>query len=85
MNDQESPDDDNVGTQDEPVMDIPHASNSEKLNGIIRQTIHDLGAGYPVTQMTAIVLERSTDSGLNYSQEHVSTAVATAVRGVEPS
>ena len=85
MNAQESPDDDDVGTQDEPVMDFPHASDEEKLNGIIRQTIHDLGAGYPIAQLTAIVFDRSTDSGLDYSQQDVSTAVATAVRGAESS
>lgn len=85
MNAPESPDEDGVGTQDEPVMDIPHASDAEKLTGIIRQTIIDLGVDHPVAQMTAVVFERSTDSGLDFTAEHVTAAVQSAVRGPKPA
>ena len=81
MNPDEMPDDDSVGTQDEPIMDVDEVSDRDKLDGIIAQTISDLGAQHPRAHIEAVVVERSRESELNISRTDISTAVGAALEG----
>jgi hypothetical protein len=81
----EMPDEESVGTQDEPIMDVDEVSDRAKLDGIIAQTISDLGAQHPHADIEAVVLARSRESGLRLSPADLSVAVGIASRGATPS
>ncbi|WP_157509718.1 hypothetical protein [Leifsonia sp. Root4] len=81
MNAKEMPDEESVGTQDEPIMDVDDVSDRDKLTGIIAQTVSDLGASHPRADIEAVVVERSRESGLNVSRTDISTAVGSALEG----
>lgn len=81
MNAGEMPDDESVGTQDEPIMDVDEVSDRDKLTGIIAQTISDFGAQHPRAHIEAVVVERSRESGLHISRTDISTAVGAAIEG----
>lgn len=72
--------DESVGTQDEPIMDVDEVSERDKLDGIIAQTISDLGARHPRVDIEVVVMQRSRESGLHFSPTDISTAVETASR-----
>lgn len=81
MNANEMPDEESVGTQDEPIMDVDDVSDRDKLEGIIAQTVSDLGAQHSRADIEAVVVERSRESGLNISRTDISTAVGAALEG----
>ena len=81
MNADGMPDEESVGTQDEPIMDVDDVSDRDKLNGIIAQTISDLGAQHPRADIEAVVVQRSRESGLHISRTDISAAVGSAIEG----
>lgn len=81
----ETPDEESVGTQDEPIMDVDEVSDRAKLHGIAVQTIADLGAEHAVEEVEAVVLERSRESGIHASPADVSAAVRVAGHGAAPA
>lgn len=72
-------DEDDVGAQDEPIMEQNVASDRAKLEGIVLQTISDLGRQHPIADIEAVVRSRSAESGLEYSGADISTAVREAI------
>lgn len=79
MNDVTVPADEGSNTQDEPVMEQDAVSDRAKLDGIIAQTIADLGS-QDGRHVRAVVRERSAESGVSVSPGEVEDAVAAAVR-----
>lgn len=74
-------DEESVGTQDEPIMDVDEVSDRDKLDGIIAQTVSDLGAQHPRADIEAVVMERSRESGLHIPPADISAAVGSALEG----
>ncbi|WP_133161214.1 hypothetical protein [Microterricola pindariensis] len=68
----------NSGTQDEPVMEQDAVSDREKLEGIIDQTIADVGP-QRVRHIAGIVRERSAESGLSIPEDEQANAISAAV------
>lgn len=66
-------------TQDKPVLDQDDVSERTKLSGIVAQTLSDLGGQHPLTDIEAVVRQRSAESGLSSSSEEVSAAVQEAI------
>lgn len=77
---QQNPEEHEVGTQDEPVMDHDAVPDAEKLHGIVVQTISDLGATHTVAEIESVAIARSTDSGLSVSHSEIREAVGKKLR-----
>ncbi|WP_345061447.1 hypothetical protein [Leifsonia kafniensis] len=60
-------------------MEQNDVSERAKLNGIIAQTLSDLGGQHPLTDIEAVVRQRSAETGLSYSSNEVSTALQEAI------
>ncbi|WP_156786335.1 hypothetical protein [Microterricola viridarii] len=65
-------------TQDEPVMEQDAVSDREKLDGIIAQTIADVGS-QRVRHIAGIVRERSAEAGLSIPEDEQASAISAAV------